>query len=79
MISKSKIKLCVKHSVFKNVKLLHLGLLKLSGTFRCPTVGLVKGHHVTDGRTDCPVGGGDEDLKAVIQQVCGELIIVLSF
>jgi len=79
MISKSKIKLCVKHSVFKNVKLLHLGLLKLSGTFRCPTVGLVKGHHVTDGRTDCPVGSGDEDLKAVIQQVCGELIIVLSF
>ena len=52
----------------------------MSGTFRCPTVGLVKGHHVTDGRTDCPIGGGgDEDLKAVIQQVCGELIIVLSF
>ena len=51
----------------------------MSGTFKCPTVGLVKGHHVTDGRTDCPIGGGDEDLKAVIQQVCGELIIVLSF
>ena len=53
----------------------------MSGTFKCPTVGLVKGYHVTDGRTDCPVGGGggDEDLKAVIQQVCSELIIVLSF
>ena len=43
-------------------------------------MGLVKGHHVTDGRTDCPIGGGgDEDLKAVIQQVCSELIIFYHF